>query len=164
MPYLVILKRFEVWLLLLVVAALILFAIQSGDEPDLPGGPTHTQVDPLDPAIPSSPKATIPEPDQPTETLVIQNVHVDRTQGGQIVETTLFGRSPNAESLRLDEPHVKATTSEGEPVHQFFEPFKKTAMLLTNEDSSATLRWWVEGNPTSLWIEVAGQQLEAALP
>src|SRR5690606_19782940 len=98
---LVVLKRFEVWLLLAVVAALVAFAIRP--EAKLPGGGVapSSRPDP-GPALVETPLA--PEPERAAVSL--REVRVESSSGGLIVETVLEGRSPTGGDLVLDEANV----------------------------------------------------------
>ncbi|MBU6179237.1 MAG: hypothetical protein KGR69_06205 [Verrucomicrobia bacterium] len=163
MPFLVILKRFEVWLLLAIVAALAAFAFQpepSAEDPPAPAGVGLT-------AAVSPDKPTKGDPAAPPEedsVLSLGAVKVEPSGGGWIVETTLAGKSPTGSDLVLDESSVTAATDRGEPVARFFEPFRGTATLAGGEDSMATLRWWLPRPADSLRLDVEGESLAVDLP
>ena len=162
MSFLVILKRFEVWLLLAVVAALFVFAFRSEE-------PTAATPD-RDPASAATPHggdhraATTPLPEEPEETFAVEEVTVTPTQGGYIVETTLSRSAPSGGELVLDESGVTATTDDGAPVNRFFEPFREPALLLASGDSVATLKWWLERPADVLWLDLPGHRVKAVLP
>jgi hypothetical protein len=166
MPFLVILKRFEVWLLLAIVAALIGFASQP---PPLPGGrvigpeasrrEAQPRPDPLQdlrndgiPAATAPPKATIRE------------VRVTPSSSGYIVETLISQGGGRAPEPVVGEDQVRATTTDGQPVNRFFEPFQVTSALLASGDSVSSLRWWLPAPAESIWIEIDGERIEARLP
>ena len=118
MPFLVILKRFEIWLLAVVVFALIWFASQTE--------PTSVVASPAVNAL------TVVESGIPAETrpiLQVQEVQVHTTKGGQVVDLTLSGRSPTGEDLVLNSSNVSAKTADGEVVNRFFEPFRQNIEL-----------------------------------
>jgi hypothetical protein len=159
MPLLVILKRFEVWLLLAVVFALIAFAFRPepqslppGEKPGLPLSGSTTE------------NSSLPDPAVPDEAFAVDDVKVTPTKGGMIVELTLSGRSPTGADLTLDESSVSATTGEGEPVNRFFEPFREPAVLLASGDSVATLKWWLERPADVIWLDLEGERVKAELP
>lgn len=159
MPLLVILKRFEVWLLLAVVFALLAFAFRPepqpsppGEKPELPLSGTTTE------------NSSLPDPAVNDEAFAVDDVKVTPTKGGMIVELTLSGRSPTGADLTLDESSVSATTGEGEPVNRFFEPFREPAVLLASGDSVATLKWWLERPADVIWLELEGERVKAELP
>jgi hypothetical protein len=161
MPFLVILKRFEVWLLIAVVFALLAFAFRP-EPASLPqaGGDTPTK------ALPGVGKgeSDIPNPDAPKEIFAVEEVKVTPTKGGMIVELTLSGRSPSGTDLALDESSVTATTDEGEPVNRYFEPFREPAVLLASGGSVATLKWWLERPADAIWLDLHGERVKAELP
>lgn len=161
MPYLVIFKRFEIWLLLLLVTGLVIFAFQS--EPDLekPVAPKTAEAE-----VSENPDA----PDSPTQpsiqenSIVIKEVKVTPAGTGMIVELTVAGRSTSGSDLLLDESTVSATTSKGESVPLFFEPFREPSLLLASEDSLATVRWWLESPVEAILLNVQGESIKAELP
>jgi len=162
MPFFVILKRFEVWLLAALVIALLVFAFRP--EPGLtePAPIIGTAENPAVTILPGESAAT--EAPEVPEEITIRDVKVTGTQGGMIVELTLYGRSLTGKDLTLDETVVTATTDDGEPVNRFFEPFREPAVLLASEDSLATLRWWLERPAGAIWIDLQGQRAKAELP
>ncbi len=164
MPFLVILKRFEVWLLLAVVAALLVFAFLPEPEPAQPGQASRPTL-----STPLASDEGAPEPDAGPENeappaIALRDVRVLDSPGGLIVETTLAGRSPSGEDLVLDESNVSATTAEGETAPRFFEPFRETASLSGVEDSLATLRWWLARPTAALSLDVGGTTIPVELP
>jgi hypothetical protein len=161
MPLLVILKRFEVWLLLGVVLGSFAFALR----PD-PARPAPADKGAMTAASPARTGESLPAfaSEAPPETLTVEAVKVTQTDGGMIVELTLSGRSPTGEELTLDEVKVRATTGDGEPVNRFFEPFSPPPVLLASEDSVATLRWWLERPTDVLWLELNGERVKALIP
>lgn len=161
MSFLVILKRFEIWLLIVVVAALFVFAFRP--EESLP---LSTESHPQAMALPNGDNgvATAPLPEAPEETFAVEDVTVTPTKGGLIVELTLSRRAPSGGELILDESGVTATTDDGVPVNRFFEPFREPALLLASGDSVATLKWWLERPTDVLWLDLPGQRVKAVLP
>ncbi len=168
MPFLVILKRFEVWLLLAVVAALLVVALRDEAGPVPPGGEGRAGGPTLSAPPAPGPDAAGPEPapegEAPTAPIALRGVRVLESSGGLVVETTLQGRSPSGEDLVLDESNASATTAEGEPAPRFFEPFRETASLAGTEDSLATLRWWLVRPTRSLSLDVEGVPVHVELP
>lgn len=165
MPFLVILKRFEVWLLLAIVVALIVFAMQP--PPPLPGtavadpDPRGKETQPSSVSLPSpltTPDATA------APSLAVREVRVTPSSPGFIVETLIGGGAGRASDLVLGDDQVRATTADGQPVNRFFEPFQETPTLLASGDSVASLRWWLPAPAKSIWIEIDGERIEATLP
>ncbi len=164
MPFLVILKRFEVWLLLAVVAALLIFAFLPEPEPTQPGQAKRPTLStpPASEKVETDPDAA--PGDEAPAAIAVRDVRVLDSPGGLIVETTLAGRSPSGGDLVLDESNVSATTAEGEPAPRFFEPFRETASLSGAEDPLATLRWWLVRPTAALSLDIGGTTIPVELP
>ena len=167
MPFLVILKRFEVWLLLAIVVALIVFALQP--PPPLPGSvvaapdPRGTETQPPSVSLPDPRTPPTPAP-AAAPSLAVREVRVTPSSPGYIVETLIGGGAGRASDLVLGEDQVRATTADGQPVNRFFEPFQETPTLLASGDSVASIRWWLPAPAKSIWIEIDGERIEATLP
>lgn len=164
MPFLVILKRFEVWLLLAIVIALVVYAFQP---PPVPGSSPATAVvedappDPDTKDIPANPSNEITEP---SPALVVREVKMIPSSPGFIVETLIAGGTAREGDLPLTDDQVRATTADGQPVNRFFEPFQTTPVLLATGDGTASLRWWLPAPTDSLWIEIGDERIQADLP
>lgn len=164
MPFLVILKRFEVWLLLAIVVALIVFASQP--PPPLPGTAAmepDPRAEETPPTQVTSPEPQAPEAPAAPPSLAVREVRVTPSSPGLIVETVIGGGGRTAD-LVLGEELVRATTADGQTVNRFFEPFQETPTLLATGDSVASLRWWLPAPAKSIWIEIDGERIEANLP
>lgn len=163
MPFLAILKRFEVWLLLAIVGALIVFASQPA--PPLPGT-VAMEPDPAErenhPPQLTSPDLEKPGPPSSPPSLEVREVRVTPSSPGFIVETVIGGG--RSADLVLGEDQVRATTADGQTVNRFFEPFQETPTLLSTGDSVASLRWWLPAPAKSIWIEIDSERIEANLP
>lgn len=160
MQYLVIFKRFEIWLLLVLVAGLIWFAFRP--EPD-PLGNQPKSVAVLIDNKGKEEKET-PEESPKDEGLRVEEVKVLDSSGGKIVELTLLGSSDTGEDIVLDDSRLVATTSTGARLPLFFEPFRELAVLRTGEDSLVTLKYWLEGATDTIWLDFEGKRLQAELP
>lgn len=161
MPYLVILKRIEIWLLAALVTGLLIFAFQPEpgseelDESVATDSGLETElVNPGDP---------IPDPGK-EPAFTIKDVTVTPSGQGMIVELTISGRSTSGSDITLDESTISATTREGEVVPFFFEPFRESTLLLASEDSLVTLRWWLEKPADALVLQLQGESITANLP
>ncbi len=157
MAFLVILKRVEIWVLVILVTALVVVALRPEPEPgfsqDLASNsPPSVNVD------------TAPVTEEKGEAITVRDISVADTEGGQIVSLTLVGRSPGDDDLILDESNLSAMTLAGEPVNRFFEPFREPARLSASGDSSASLRWWMESDSEALLLDVGGEKIRVELP
>jgi hypothetical protein len=163
MPFLVILKRFEVWLLVALVIALFVFAFRPEPAIDSTGDASGGEpVQVIKTSTANDPTETAPE--VTAETITVEEVKVTTSKRGIIVELTLSGRAPSGKDLTLDESSVTATTGEGETVNRFFEPFREPAVLLASGDSLATLKWWLERPAAIIWLDLQGERVKAVLP
>lgn len=165
MPFLVILKRFEVWLLLGIVAALLAFALQPeplAEEPVGADGPAIAG-EAAGPGAPAGggPAEKVLEKASP---FALLGVRMEESGGGWIVETRVAGRPPAGADLDLDDASVTAATGSGEPVERFFEPFREAASWRGGDDSVATLRWWLPRRAESLVLQVGEASLAIDLP
>lgn len=173
MSYLVLLKRFEIWLLLGVVAALIAFALQpSADEVADSGNPkTPKPVDPVV-LVEDSPEENPETSEAPVEepaSFQVDSVVAEPTEEGRIVEVTLLARSDTGSEVRADESRLRATTDEGREAPRFFEPFREDPIIPADEASLIQVRFWLESVPgqdpaKSLWLEFQGERTLAQIP
>lgn len=165
MPFLVILKRFEVWLLLGIVAALLAFALQPEPLAEEPAGRDGAAVA-GEAAGPDAPREGGPAEKvlENAPPFALLGVKLEESGGGWIVETRVAGRPTAGADLARDDASVTAATGSGEPVERFFEPFRETAPLRVGEDSVATLRWWLPRRAESLVLQVGEASLAVDLP
>lgn len=165
MPFLVILKRFEVWLLLAIVIALVVYAFQP--PPPVPGSATVTSGVP-EAGSETDPNGSTANPSteiiEPSPSLVVREVKMIPSSPGFIVETLIAGGPARDGDLPLTDDQVRATTADGQPVNRFFEPFQTTPVLLATGDGTASLRWWLPAPTDSLWIEIGDERIQADLP
>ncbi len=166
MSFLFLFKRFEIWLLLAVVAGL-LFVAFSPEEVD-------TEVvevkevpvllaKKLEVDLPGNSGGGTDEPDS-EPTFAVKDVLVRPDGEGKVVEVTLSGRANNGQESIVDEDTLKAMTASGEPVSRFFEPFREKLTFYPDQASLITTRWWLEKPIDSIWLEFQGQRVEAVLP
>jgi len=166
MSLLFLFKRFEIWLLLAVVAGLIVVAfspeqieIEIVEEKKVPVLlEKKSEVKSLEGAA--------AETGQPEEepALAVKEIVVRPDGIGRVVEVTLSGRATNGEETVINHDTLRAVTSAGEPVGRFFEPFREEMTLNPEHASLITTRWWLEKPTDSIWLEFQGQRVEAVLP
>ncbi|MDF1861593.1 MAG: hypothetical protein P1U87_15360 [Verrucomicrobiales bacterium] len=173
MKYLVIFKRFEIWLLLAVIGFVFYSAFRPEEkEPD----PVVEVKQPVE-VVPSIVKAE--RTDSPAEDagesavaekdLLVEEVSIIGGGGlepkeGQVVEVTLLARSNSGKMVRVDESTLKAATDTGTPVAHFFEPFKREQMIRPDEPSLVTVRFWLEQPSPKMWLDFQGERTEVVLP
>lgn len=161
MNYLFIFKRFEIWLLIGVVAGLLVFAFQPVEE--------ETSVVVVEKEVTiktlqvEEPPAVVVAQEEETG-FRITKVNVEPTEQGQVIELTLLAQSKSEAALVVDEKTIKATTNTGVAVPHFFEPFKTFPTVEPGEDSLVTVRLWLEGSAESIWLDFQGDRAEAELP
>lgn len=159
-------KRFEIWLLLAVVAGLFFVAFSPEEvDTEMAKGKAvpvllekTAQVE-----LPGNPGAEINEP-EPEPAFAVKKVLVRPDGGGKVVEVTLSGRTQNGQEASVNEDTLTAMTSSGEPVNRFFEPFSTEMTFYPDQVSLITTRWWLEKPTDSIWLEFQGQRVEAVLP
>lgn len=170
MNYLVLLKRFEIWLLLAVVVGLIAFAFSPAPDPS----ESETAGTPVAENIKRDPAASdgAADPDLPPEAqplIAVDGVMTEPSEGGEIIEVRLSARSETGEDVVLDESNLTATTESGLTLPRFFEPFREEPRI-SGEASRVRLRFWHASAddpsvaPGSLWIDFRGERIKATIP
>ncbi len=161
MPILVVLRRFEIWLLVLLVTGLVIFAFQTEPSIEVPFGQEESETASI---VTTEVANNSAQPSKSANSVSLREVKVIPSGNGRIVELTVAGRSTSGSDIALDESTVTATTGEGEVVPLFFEPFREPSHLLATEDSLATLRWWLESPADTILLQVQGESIRAELP
>ncbi|MBP83476.1 MAG: hypothetical protein CMO61_06470 [Verrucomicrobiales bacterium] len=159
MRTLIIFKRIEIWLLLIVMIGLIVFASKTPEEiadpADLEPVVLSHESDSMAPQVPAESERDL---------VVVEKVDVRSAQEGRIVEVTLFGTTPKGNEVVLDDSTVIAKTEGGKPVGFFFEPFRQFGSLAGDEKSLATVKLWLAEPSQIVWLEFQGEKLKAELP
>lgn len=162
MPYLVIFKRFEVWLLLSLLGGLFLYLVW----PDGVVAATVETSGPSDRVEAIAPEAL----SEPTETKTLAVTHValrstgeSSTKQGTIIDLTLLGRSSGDSSVALTEENLRIQDESGQIVPRFFEPFAPEAMFVPDEDREARIAIWWSGTGEKLWVEWEGEKVPVDL-
>ncbi len=161
MPFLVILKRIEIWLLAALVTGLLIFAFQP--QPGIEEAAWSSVPDSGSESEPHQQEDPVLTPEK-IPSVSVKEVAVTPSGKGMIVELTISGRSTSGSELTLDESTISATTTEGEAVPFFFEPFRESTQLLASEDSLVTVRWWLEKPTDALVLRLQGEAITAKLP
>jgi len=167
MKTLVIFRRLEIWVLLIVIAALAVFALRT--EP-VPEEPETVEVAPVKVLPKKKKEVEVAETAEPVETgLVVEEVSVSGSQQGsaqqgKMIEVTLLGRSATDAEAPVTEATLTAQTDSGDPVNHFFEPFKKAQVFLPDEDSLVTVRLWLEQPEEFIWLDFQGKKIKTELP
>ncbi|MEM7601795.1 MAG: hypothetical protein AAF357_10325, partial [Verrucomicrobiota bacterium] len=163
MSYLFILKRFEIWLLLGIVVALLVFAFQPIEEPasgEL-GEPARFVETTQKLVLESEEgKGSVAKP----EALTVQKVSVEPTEEGQVVEVTLLAQFEADELVEVNDKTLMASTDAGVPVPHFFAPFLSKQSVGPGEPSLVTVRFWLAGSAESIWLDFQGERAKAELP
>lgn len=164
MNYLFIFKRFEIWLLLGVVVALLIFAFQPVEEEAVAINEEATEVIKAIKAIKVDEPLSAEVSEDEVPGFKITEVKVEPTQQGQVVELTLLAQSKSEENLFVNEKTLKAKTDSGLEVPYFFEPFRLPQIVGPDEDSLVTVRLWLSSPAESIWLDFQGERAEAELP
>jgi hypothetical protein len=156
-----ILKRFEIWLLFVLVISGFWWAYQV--KPIV-----ETQIlESSNPRIPSSSITAQPGLEAaPADAtlLVVRKVNVTPLDQGTIVELTLLGCSGTDQPVALDSDNVELLTADGEGVHRFFTPFEPDPMLAADEKSLVTLKYWLDSPVEVLWLTYRDQTVKVEIP
>ncbi|MDF1825864.1 MAG: hypothetical protein P1U68_14550 [Verrucomicrobiales bacterium] len=161
MNYLFIFKRFEIWLFLGVVIALLIFAFQPVEEEAVADRVEEAEaVNTLQLEEVVSEAAT----EEDSSALKVSKVKVEPTEQGQIVELTLLARSKTDQDLALDGKTLQARTETGAEVPRFFEPFQPPQTVGSEEESLVTVKLWLSSPAESIWLDFQGERVEAELP
>lgn len=158
MKYLVIFKRFEIWMLIAVVAALFVYVFR----PEEAGEVT---ADPVPVAIPGgdTPPAGGAAPEEKSS-FRVEGVEVTDAEGGRIVDVTLSARSTSGEKIPVNATTVAATTESGDEVRHFFEPFRESEFVHPDEPGLVTVRLWLREPVSTIWLDFQGERAKADLP
>lgn len=157
---LTIFKRFEIWVLLILVAAAIWWALRADPDPVSSGySKDTTNSNTATANVDGSGAKT-------TSLLELKNINYspELDKGNGLLEVTLMGRSGTANEVVLTEENVELLTSEGEPVRRFFMPFSSDPMLQPHEPSLVTLKFWVTKPVDVLWLTYREQTIKVVLP
>lgn len=167
MTYLVLLKRFEIWLLLGVVGGIFYFAFSPETTP-VPEPAAEPESVVLTATLPE-PEVEVPEEEAPEPALAVGAVRSEAAEGGDILAITLLARSLDGTELTMDEKTLKATTNGGAPVPRFFAPFRETPRISSEEPTEIELKFWLargenETAADTLWLDFQGERTEAKIP
>ncbi len=163
MSYLFLLNRFEIWLLLGIVVALLIFAFQPVEEPaseegSLPGDEIAVTLDSGTTGESSEDIAEAPE------VLMVEDVKIESTQQGQVIELTLLARTSSEMAVEVSEETLKASTETGVPVPHFFAPFREKQLVKPGEPSLVTVKLWLADAAESIFVDFEGERARAELP
>lgn len=178
-----ILKRFEIWLLLGLMTAALVFALKSEppvefeQEPKKPPvvmttkKPAPMKLAEVETEIPAS-EESIAEENIEKEVVSappfqIQKVIVTATQQGRIVDLTLLGQAEGSSpvDLNADKNAISVMTESGDEVDRFFLPFPEAAVMDAEEKSIVNLKYWLIDEDTKvLWVKLFNHKLKAEIP
>lgn len=173
MKYLVILKRFEIWLLLAVVGFVFYSAFRPEEDPeggisgsgDEPGQKEVVVVD----NVSSTDEGRAKQGDSDESTAEVPDFRVDSVNvnggagDGRIVEITVLVRSKNGEEVAFDESTVRAETESGVVVPHFFSPFQAAQVVDPQEPSLVKARFWLEQPAEKIRLYFQGEHSDADL-
>lgn len=138
------LKRIELWVLLaIIVAGLVWVFTSGGDDEDAAGEDGTSSVE--DPGAP----------------LKLHRCILERDYGNARLDLELRVRNDKPEKLVLQAPKVKLVTDKGREVQSFFLPFDPVPEVAANSTLDVQLRYWLEASDlqSALTLEVDGKTL-----
>ena len=135
------LKRIELWVLLAVIVAGLVWVFSSGGDDEDAG----------DPSIATATDAGLP--------LKIHRCVLERDYGNARLDIELRIRNDSAEKLVMQSPKVRLVTGKGREVASFFLPFDPVPEVAAGSSQDVQLRYWLEAADVqeSLSLEVAGK-------
>lgn len=164
MKTLVIFRRPEIWVLMIVVVALAVYAFRSDEEPQVVAAETTEKPEPIQVLPKKKPVEENEVPEAEETGLAVEKVKVDKSEQGWVIDLTLLGRSATDAEAPVTEDTLTALTGDGDPVNHFFEPFKEEQSLLPDEDSLVTVRLWLERPADSISLDFQGRTVKTELP
>lgn len=139
------LKRFEVWLLLILAAGAAAFVLLQSGAPD-EDGPLVTDT---------TPALAKKEP-------TILGLTLERDHGNARLDIDVRLTNPNARRLLLVPPAVRLLNAKGAEVPAFILPVEPPPELPPSTEATAKLRFWLEQEDLAgkLTLELVGTPLE----
>ncbi|NNE93460.1 MAG: hypothetical protein HKN23_17580 [Verrucomicrobiales bacterium] len=163
-------KRIEIWLLLFLVGGAIWFVFKTDGDAEKPEPAPVVKSDSNGKNSPDDPEAkggnTKPDTGpKKSARFEIRKVSAVQEPGGKVVELTVLGRNQDGDSLELKSPTVRLVTDAGDEIDSFFLPFEPPPVLEADGESTAELKYWIqgEGNAAKLWLEIDGERLAVNL-
>ena len=137
------LKRVEIWILLAVVVALLVWALR--------GGPPEEELD--EPAVAMQSSDARP--------LVLHRSSLERDYGNARLEIDLRVKNDSAQKLVMQAPAVKLLAQNRE-IPGFYLAFEPAPEVAPNATQDVQLRYWLEAGDLKgpLTLEVNGQKVE----
>lgn len=138
------LKRIELWILLLLIAAGLAWVFTSGNGEDDPGDDGTAQVE--DSGAP----------------LRLHRCVLKRDYANARLDIELRVRNDSPDTLAMQAPKVKLLTGKGREVPSFFLPFDAVPEVAPKSTQDVQLRYWLETADLqgALSLEVDGKTLE----
>jgi|GEM_PF-3602905 len=169
-----VLKRFEIWLLLGLMAGAVIFALQP--DRDVRISATQSEATPREKladretsTAPEKPAAASekPVPLEEEPVVRVEKIRVTKTQQGRLINLTLLGRAEGPEPIDFnsDKDAISITSDKGDVVERFFRPFPDPAVMDNEQASLVNLQYWLRDDEAKfLWVNVMNHKLKAAIP
>ncbi len=144
--YMTLLKRFELWLLLILIGGGLYYVLNLS-----PSEQTTGQR----PAIANATEEI--NTNKPPVRFVLQKTIISRDDDHFLIEIEVLCHNPNAEALLLPPDTTQLFAANGQPAATFFLPFQAPRAVPANSEKSITLRYWLNHDsfkgPISLKID-----------
>jgi hypothetical protein len=175
MPFLVLFKRIEIWLLLGVVIAILVFAFSSEESSveeivqTEPGSETEVAPEPAPLQVLPEPVVEEPAIEEAPPALIVEDIRTEPTDGGKIIALTLRARSLDGEKIVINDRSLQVSTDTGATVPRFFAPFQNEPVITSEEPTEVEVRYWLATDPSdtvakTLWLDFQGEKTEAKIP
>lgn len=140
------LKRFELWLLLILIGGGLFYVFNIENAGDEQGRAPITTNDPDGPDKP-----------EPPPRFTLQKTTITRDGDHFLAEITIRCRNEKEQALKLIPPGTRLMAAGGQEIPTFFLPFQPVIQVPKSSEADVTLRYWLNSDdingPVSLLIE-----------
>ena len=126
------LKRFELWVLLILIGGGLFYVFNIDDSDDDYGRAPITATDP-----------DIPDKPEPLPRFSLQKTTITRDGNHFLAEIEIRCRNDHKQALELNSSGTRLWAAGGNEVHPFFLPFQAPVKIQSLEETDITLRFWL---------------------
>ena len=140
-----VLKRFELWLLLILISGGLLYVFNIENADDEHGRAPITTTDADDSVVP-----------EPLPRYSLQKTTLTRDGDHFLAEITIHCRNDHEQALKFISPGTRLMAAGGQEIPAFFLPFQPASQVPKSSEADVTLRYWLSNDdiigPVSLQI------------